>query len=112
MKTVIIIATAVSLFATPAIAQDFGSTPSEKISYGDLDLSSAGGKATLEQRIHAAASRVCSTGSNEQSLADNLAGRVCFKTSVADGLHQMDQLIAARNSGTVMAAAIVVAGVR
>ena len=112
MKTVMIIATAVSLFATPAIAQDFGSTPSEKISYGDLDLGSAGGKATLEQRIRAAASRVCSTGSNEQSLADNLAGRVCFKTSVADGLHQMDQLIAARTSGTVMAAAIVVAGVR
>ena len=70
------------------------------------------GEATLEQRIRAAASRVCSTGSTEQSLADNLAGRVCFKTSVADGLHQMDQLIAARNSGTTMAAAVTIVGVR
>jgi len=107
-----IIATAISLSATPVVAQDFGSTPSEKISYGDLDLGSAGGKTTLEQRIRAAASRVCSSGSNEQSLADNLAGRVCFKTSVADGLHQMDRLIASRGSGAVMAAAIVIAGVR
>jgi UrcA family protein len=112
MKTVMIIATAVSLFATPAVAQDFGSTPSEKISYGDLDLASAGGKATLEQRIRAAAGRVCRSGSNEQTLQDNLAGRVCFKTSVADGLHQMDQLIAARNSGATMAAAVTIVGVR
>src|SRR3569833_2626578 len=102
MKTVTIIATAISFIATPALAQDFSSTPSEKIAYGDLDLGSAGGKATLQQRIRAAASRVCGTGSNEQSLADNLSGRVCVKTSVADGLHQMDKLIAARNSGAVM----------
>ena len=112
MKTFTIIATAISLLSTPAIAQDFGSTPSEKISYGDLDLASVGGKATLEQRIRAAATKVCQSTSNEQTLQDNLAARVCFKTSVADGLHQMDQVIAARNSGAVMAAAIVVAGVR
>jgi UrcA family protein len=112
MKTVMIIATAISLSATPAIAQDFSSTPSEKISYGDLDLASAGGQATLEQRIRAAASRVCNNGSAEQSLQENLAGRVCFKTSVADGLHQMDQLIAARNSGAPMAAAVTIVGVR
>jgi UrcA family protein len=112
MKTVMIIASAISFIATPALAQDFGSTPSEKIAYGDLDLGSPGGKATLEQRIRAAASRVCRTGSNEQSLADNLAGRVCFKTSVADGLHQMNQLIAARNSGATMAAAVTIVGVR
>jgi len=111
MKTVMIIASAISFIATPVLAQDFGSTP-EKIAYGDLDLGSPGGKATLEQRIRAAASRVCRTGSNEQSLADNLAGRVCFKTSVADGLHQMNQLLAARNSGATMAAAVTIVGVR
>jgi len=54
MKTVMIIASAISFIATPALAQDFGSTPSEKIAYGDLDLGSPGGKATLEQRIRAA----------------------------------------------------------
>lgn len=112
MKTVMIIATAISFVATPVLAQDFGSTPVEKISYSDLDLGSPSGQATLGQRIRAAASRVCGSGSTEQSLADNLAGRVCFKTSVADGLHQMDRLIAARNSGATMAAAVTIVGVR
>ena len=112
MKTVMIIASAISLSAAPAAAQDFGSTPSEKVSYFDLDLGSSAGKSTLEQRIRAAATRVCQTGSAKESLQDNLAGRVCYKTSVADGIHQMDQLIAARSSGAVMAAAIVIAGVR
>ena len=110
MENIVIIVSALALIATPAVAQD--STASERIAYSDLNLGSAGGKATLEQRIRAAASRVCETGSGEQSLRETLAGRACYQTSIADGLHQMDQLIAARNSGTVMAATIVVAGMR
>lgn len=112
MKTFIIIATAFALSAAPAAALDFDSAPAQHVSYSDLDLGSSAGKAALQQRIQAAATRVCNTETGKQSLQDNLAGRVCYRTSVADGFHQMDRLIAARQSGAVLASAITVIGIR
>lgn len=113
MKTLMItIASAFAISATPGAAQDFASAPSERVSYSDLDLGSTAGKSALEQRIQAAAFRVCETGTEKQSLQENLASRVCYKTSVEGGIHQMDQLIAARQSGASTAAAILIVGVR
>ena len=53
-----IVATLV-LFATPALAQQRGEVVTRVVSYGDLDLRSPAGRASLERRVEAAARRVC-----------------------------------------------------
>lgn len=60
MKTLIAIASA-ALFCTAPLAhaQDPSEAPSLRVSYGDLDLSRAGGRDVLEQRIRHAIDRVC-----------------------------------------------------
>jgi UrcA family protein len=112
MKIIAMIATAVAISAAQAAAQDLSSAPAEHVNYADLDLGSPAGKLTLEQRIRAAASRVCNIGSGKQILQENRAGRACYRTSLADGIRQMDRLIAARQSGTSMAAATLIVSVR
>ena len=113
MKTaMIMIASAFALSAASAGAQDLSSAPAQHVGYSDLDLGSTAGRAALQQRIRGAAARVCTTESGKQNLQENLASRVCYRSSVADGFHQMDRVLASRQSGAAMAAAITIVGIR
>lgn len=67
----------------------------------DLDLASADGRAVLEQRIRAAAQRLCSID-GDRTADFVLGGRSCYHAAVADGLRQMDNIVkrnGARASG-------------
>lgn len=64
MKTVMTIAAALLASATPALAQ--GSTHSVAVHYGDLNLASADGRATLDSRLRQAVRTAC----GEPSPAD------------------------------------------
>lgn len=112
MKTIAMIATAVALATSPAAAENFSSAPTARVGYSDLDISSASGKTTLQQRIRSAATRVCEVDQSVKNLKEGLATKLCYRSTLADAFRQMDQAIAARRSGTVTAAAIVIVGVR
>jgi UrcA family protein len=58
--------------AAPAIA---GGEKSVKVSYADLNLSSALGKATLDHRIARAADRMCGVGLEQHLALEALAQR-------------------------------------
>lgn len=62
MKTLTLAALAATLFAAPALAQSPGTgSQSHVVSYADLDLSSAKGRAKLDRRIRSAVQDVCGT---------------------------------------------------
>ena len=98
------------VLATAANAQSPAADPearSERVAYADLDLASAAAQSTVEQRIRAAADRVCDLG-GMQTLEDSSASSSCFQNALADGLRQMDQLVAAKRSGAVVAASALI----
>lgn len=64
----------------------------ERVAYGDLDLTSDSGQATLNKRIRAAVKRVC--GHSSGSTADFLDWRQCRRNSMADATRQMEVAIA------------------
>lgn len=89
---------ALAIGATPAAAQsDWPRT--ERVGFADLDLSQPAGKTSLGQRIDAAARRVC-FAEGDISLSSIIAAHDCYRTALADGLRQMNEIIAARASGT------------
>lgn len=82
--------TAIALFsAAPAAASDH---LQERVTYGDLDLTTDAGQATLNKRIRAAVKRVCPA--NGPSAAEFLAASRCKRSSLADASRQMDVAIA------------------
>jgi UrcA family protein len=97
-------------FASGAVAQPPATqTPvrTEQVTYADLDLTSTTGQATLQQRIRAAADRVCDMG-GMQTMEDFSASSNCFRKAVADASRQMDQAVAAKRGGAVLAAAALI----
>ena len=67
------------------------------VSYGDLDLQSEPGRATLTTRIHTAASRLCkSLGSDVEPLATTMQ---CYRVAVESGVDQMHAIIASKPRG-------------
>ena len=108
MKTLLAM-TAVALGAGTAIAQppvvvSVDQTPFRVVSYDDLNLASKSGKTRLEHRIRAAAGDLCFDG-NKDEVKFAMARRGCYNAALNDGLSQMDRAIAARASGTPLAAA-------
>jgi UrcA family protein len=79
----------------------------EQVTYADLDLASATAQATVQQRIRAAADRVCDLG-GMQAMEDFSASSNCFRKAVADGFRQMDQAVAAKRGGAVVAASALI----
>lgn len=60
MKTTVCAVTAaVALGVFPLVAQAADDLPTVRVSFADLDLSKAAGRATLEHRIDAAVRRLC-----------------------------------------------------
>lgn len=64
----------------------------ERVAYGDLDLTSEAGKATLDKRIRAAVKRVCNRDFGTGS--DLIEWNKCKRESLAGANLQMDVVIA------------------
>ena len=103
----------IALIAGPAIAQDpvvvEGGAPTARVSYADLDLGSASGIATLNGRIHRAASRLCFED-GRTDIATRLNWTSCYKGALAQAKVQVDRAVADRtlrmaSSGTIKIAA-------
>jgi UrcA family protein len=112
MIKIAMIAPMALLFAASAMAQPVFVTadelppPTVRVSYADLDLGTKAGRTHLELRIRGAADRVCKE-SGEMDLEIYLVRRSCFKGALADGLQQMDRVIARHKGGSDLAAAAV-----
>ena len=81
--------------------------PFKVVSYGDLNLSSQSGQDRLASRIRSAARDICLENNIEQ-VKFTAARRHCYNKAVNDGLSQMNEAVAARASGTTLAAATLV----
>lgn len=102
------------LVATSAAAQPIvstaptGDTRSIAVSYSDLNLGSESGLARLDSRLRAAARWVCDVRSDNESLLRKSATSRCFDDALDNGREMGRQVIAARQSGTQLAAASVI----
>ena len=81
--------------------------PFKVVSYGDLNLSSQSGQDRLASRIRSAARDICLENNIEQ-VKFTAARRHCYNKAVDNGLSQMNEAVAARASGTTLAAATLV----
>jgi len=79
----------------------------ERVTYADLDLGSPAGEAALVRRIEAAANRVCDFGGMQTMDDFSKSGR-CYRRAIGDGQKQMNQVIAARSAGSVLAASALI----
>jgi UrcA family protein len=77
-------------------------TMQEQVRFGDLDLSTAKGRATLNDRIRFAASNVCD-GKNVANTKSQFAYLDCYSIAMRDANRQLDQRLAATQSSTVAA---------
>jgi UrcA family protein len=81
---------------------------SEQVVYADLNFAQPTAQSTLQERIRAAAGRVCELG-GMQALEDFSTSSRCYRSAVADGYRQLNQLIASnRPSSAVAVSAIVI----
>ena len=81
MKTIIAIAIAATAFAASTVNAQSNDTVSVRVSYADLNLSSASGRTTLDSRISAAAHAVCENGSTD--LSAKMAANRCIKNALS-----------------------------
>jgi len=109
MKKVLISAAIVMLGSASAAQPPLVVTnaPFKVVSYSDLNLSSQSGQNRLTNRIRSAARDICLSNSIEE-VKVTAARHHCFNAAVKDGLSQMNEAIAARASGTTLAAATLV----
>jgi UrcA family protein len=91
-----------SAFAAQAEPRQAGPR-TERVSYADLNLTSRSGTASLERRVREASGRVCEMGGT-QTLDEFAISSRCYSTAVADGLRQMNEVVATKNSGAILAA--------
>ena len=85
--------------AAPALAQDVATSI---VRTADLDLASAVGKRTLEQRLSTAARDVCGTASDADLEGKNQVRR-CRDEVLARGRAQRDEILAFRLDGATIA---------
>lgn len=81
MKIITIIAAAAAIVATSASADPVRTKVA--VSYADLNLDSAAGKATLARRIDTAAGKACDVDSNERNLRSRQLTNECRHAAVA-----------------------------
>ena len=67
--TVCAVAAAVALGVFPLVAQAADDLPTVRVSFADLDLSKAAGRATLERRVDRAVKRLCEAPSPINAVA-------------------------------------------
>ena len=90
MKLIMIAAVGVALTSaahatTEIVVQD---SSTARIGYGDLDVKSAVGRATLANRIRSAAELLC-LEDNVAPVAEKIDRAHCYRSAVASGLTQM-----------------------
>ncbi|MCW3838450.1 UrcA family protein [Sphingomonas canadensis] len=85
-----LIALPLLIAAAPAIAQD---APVARVSYADLDLGSAAGRAQLEHRIQAAVRLVCEDPKT-RDLRREVQNRGCRDTALANAAAQREKAFA------------------
>ena len=73
-----------------ASANAADSVPTQAVSYGDLNLSSAQGAATLYKRIQAAARSVCPVGGSDRELQRVISRQSCYDQAVARAVRQVN----------------------
>lgn len=97
------------IFGTGAVAQptDAQKATTESVTFTDLDLDSKEGQSALLRRIEGASDRVCDMG-GMQSMDDFSQWGRCYRAALGDGRRQMDALIAARQSGVIFGASLLV----
>ena len=86
--------------------------PFEYVSYGDLNLASGSGLATLQRRVRRAASRLC-LQHGAQPVHEQMQERTCYSGAIAGANQQIGDVVAAVQDGTQLAGArIAVRGVK
>ena len=104
MKTRTLLAAAAAVIAAPAFAESPAAEIVEtKVSYADLNLSSAAGRATLDNRVKGAARFVCGSVDGP-SIAEHNRHQKCRSSALAEANAQVDEVLARRGSVTVLAA--------
>ena len=98
-----VLASGVSV-AQPPVVVTGEPAPSRIVSFDDLNIGSSAGQARLVHRIRAAASDLC-LESNKEEVKFAAARKSCYRAAVSSGLKQMNSAIAARQSGSTLAAA-------
>jgi UrcA family protein len=78
--------------AAPPIVVEGQQQPTATVSYADLDLGSAAGRARLDNRIRQAAKRLC-IDDRVRDLADRLDQKSCLSFAVASARPQIEQAI-------------------
>jgi UrcA family protein len=68
MKVLAVAVSAIALLSTAAFAQDFSAVRQKTVTYGDLNLGSQDGVATLRDRIVAAANEVCASDAEKAAV--------------------------------------------
>lgn len=82
-------AMAMMVAATAGVAQAraqawVGDAPRAVVSYADLNLNDAAGRAQLARRIAAAAATICGPAPSIRDLASDQAYRVCLKATISN----------------------------
>lgn len=88
------IAMTAALSATTLSAPALADVPTKAVSYADLDLASASGRATLNQRIERALKDVCAP-LRDQNAAGFAAGQAEYRNCMTAGNASVRQQIAA-----------------
>jgi UrcA family protein len=98
MKTLVQIASVIALTfaagaaAAPPIVVEGEQQPTASVSYADLDLGTAAGRARLDSRIRRAAKHLC-LDEGVRDLADRLDQKSCLNFAVASARPQIEQAI-------------------
>lgn len=106
------------LAAAPALAETIvstaprGETESITVSFADLNINTEDGWARLDGRLRAAARTVCDVRPEQESLVREKATARCFRSALSKGREAGREMMAARQSGTLLAAASVIAVAR
>jgi len=102
------------LAAAPAFAQPIiataprGDIESVVVSVADLNLATNDGQDRLDGRLRAAARTVCDMQPGRGALIHEVATKRCFNSALAQGREAGREMIAAAQSGTVLASASVI----
>jgi UrcA family protein len=105
IKTLVSVAlAAAALAATPAAAQETVSSQT-LVAYGDLNIGSSAGRATLDGRIRAAARVVCGVA-QAPGIAEYNTLKACRQSAISAANAQVEQVLASRGVGSnIMVAA-------
>ncbi len=78
--------------AAPPIVVEGQQQPTATVSYADLDLGTAAGRARLDSRIRRAAKHLC-LDEGVRDLADRLEQKSCLNFAVASARPQIEQAV-------------------